>query len=75
MSELSANVIEYLYAKVSLFLANIELARLNEILNPSISDTDKKTAETKILAIQSNLYTILESSFSQLTNPKNLRQT
>jgi hypothetical protein len=75
MSELSANVIEYLYAKVSLFLANIELVKLNEILNPNISDADKKTAETKILALQSSIYSIMETSLNQILNPQSLRQT
>ncbi|MDR2411513.1 MAG: hypothetical protein LBD88_02830 [Candidatus Peribacteria bacterium] len=48
-------MLNYLNAKVNISLTSLQDSKLNEILTPTISDTDKKLIDNQIVAIQKSL--------------------
>jgi hypothetical protein len=50
-----ANMLNYLDTMVNISLTNLQDLKSNEILNPTISDTDKKLVNDQIVSFQKNL--------------------
>jgi hypothetical protein len=48
-------MLNYLEAKVNISLTSLQDSKLNEVLTPTISATDKKLVDDQIIAIQKSL--------------------
>lgn len=73
------NTIRYLNAKVNVAVLNIEDNKINTILNPTISKSDKKIANDRIIKLQSNLAnsskTLIEKFTKEFENINNYSET
>lgn len=61
------NTIRYLNAKVNIAIINIEENKINTILNPTISESDKNIASERILKLQWNLANSSKTLIEKLT--------
>ncbi|MDD3793190.1 MAG: hypothetical protein PHI37_00045 [Candidatus Gracilibacteria bacterium] len=61
------NTIRYLNAKVNIAIINIEENKINTILNPTISESDKNIASERILKLQGNLANSSKTLIEKLT--------
>jgi len=73
------NTIEYLNAKINVAILNIEDNKINAILKPNISESDKKIANERILKLQSNLAnsskTLIEKFTKEFESINNYSET
>lgn len=73
------NMLNYLEAKVNISLTSLQDSKLNEVLTPTISATDKKLVDDQIIAIQKSLVkkweALITNAISQLEKSLNKKET